>query len=62
MKQALLLHKFIYQKMKHHKNEPCFVMGDFNVDGIRQPEEVENKGWYSDKADLKDKDLVRKKK
>ncbi|KAL6613511.1 hypothetical protein LY90DRAFT_669680, partial [Neocallimastix californiae] len=57
MKQALLLHKFIYQKMKHHKNEPCFVMGDFNVDGIRQPEEVENKGWYSDKADLKDKDL-----
>jgi len=57
MKQALLLHKFIYKHMKNHENEPCFVMGDFNVDGVRPPEEIENKGWYSDKAKLTDKSL-----
>jgi len=58
MKQALLLHKFIYKHMKNHENEPCFVMGDFNVDGVRPPEEIENKGWYSDKAKLTDKSIV----
>jgi len=57
MKQAFLLHKFIYKHMKNHENEPCFVVGDFNVDGIRPPEEVENKGGYSDKAKLTDKTL-----
>jgi len=57
MMQALLLHKFIYKHMKEHEYEPCFVMGDFNVDGVRQPEEIENKGWYTDKAKLNDKDM-----
>ncbi|ORX87660.1 hypothetical protein BCR32DRAFT_274268 [Anaeromyces robustus] len=57
MQQALHLHKFIFEHMKNHKNEPCFVMGDFNVDGVRPPEEIENKGWYSDKSTLKDKNL-----
>jgi len=57
MKQTVLLHKFIYKHMKNRINEPCFVMGDFNVDGIRPPEEIENKGWYTDKAYLKDKNL-----
>ncbi|KAL6608940.1 hypothetical protein LY90DRAFT_504254 [Neocallimastix californiae] len=57
MNQALILHKFIYKNMKNHISEPCFVMGDFNVDGVRQPEEIENKGWYTDKAKLNDHDL-----
>lgn len=57
MKQAVLLHKFIYKHMKNRENEPCFVMGDFNVDGIRPPADIENKTIYTDKANLKDKNL-----
>jgi len=57
MKQALLLHKFIYKHMKNHENEPCFVMGDFNVDGIRPPKDIESMGWYTDKENLNDKEL-----
>jgi len=58
MNQALILHKFIYKNMKNHISEPCFVMGDFNVDGVRQPEEIENKGWYTKKEKIKKNELV----
>jgi len=57
MNQILRLSKFIHKKMKYHENEPCFVMGDFNVDAVRQPEEIEKKGWYTDKSELVDEDL-----
>lgn len=34
MQQLVLLHQFINKCMKSHRDEPCFLMGDFNVDGI----------------------------
>jgi len=57
MNQILLLSKFVHRKMKNHENEPCFLMGDFNVDAVRPPKSIEDLGWYTEKSELHDEEL-----